>query len=508
MRWDYVLGGTGTASTNNPYTVTVNKDITLVPIFQNSPGGSYSITYVGNGNTGGVSPSSGNFTGATTIATKGTLKRSGYIFTGWDTRTNGTGTDYAENASYSAGTNLILYAQWDENFWWGTTNSSYATTSNWGAGQAPASGDDIVFAESATNDLILDQNRQVGNVQFSGAPYKLKLGNFNLEVTGVSDYNSSSYVQTNGAGKLCINVSNNTSVLYPVGNSAYNPVSVENKTGALDMFCVRVLDELYKNGLTGSPVTVSRVKRTWDIDKNNANAGAGVNFVFHWNSGETESLTTPALYHYGSAWVMQTTGTTSNTSSTLTYTGYTGSFSPFGIAEANGTLPVTWLSFSAQQQNGEALLNWTTATETNNKNFVVEHSGNGIQWEPIGTLKGAGASDTKKSYQFIDKHPDAGKNYYRIRQVDEDGRSSYSSIQTLQFKTKNTLSVYPNPVSNGVLNVWTGKPGVLKIYSNNGQLILSKKLTAAGKHIFNLHTQAKGVYRLVFENETIPVLLQ
>lgn len=510
VRWDYVVGGTGTASTDNPYTVLVDKDITLVPVFQNQPANTYGITYVGNGNTSGTIPASGNFTGSTNIAAAGTMKRSGYIFNGWNTRANGTGTAYASGATYNPGpaANLILYAQWNENLWHGTTSTDFATAGNWGSGTVPATGADIVFAEDASRDLILDMNRQVGNIQFSGAAYKLVLGNYNLTATGVTNYNSTRYVQSNGTGTLCINVADNAATLFPVGNSAYNPVSVENKTGSADVFCARVLDELYVNGSGGTAVTASRVKRTWDITKDNPNAGAGVNFIFNWNAGETVSLTTPALFHYGSSWVKQTAGTTSYTSNSLTYTGYTGTFSPFGIADINAILPVTWLSFNVQQQNDQALLSWTTATELNNKDFVVEHSVNGKDWESVGVVKGAVNSIIQKNYSYLHSQPAEGMNYYRIRQVDLDGRSSFSAVKTIQFEIKPALIVYPNPVAGGVLHVRVAKPGVLKLYSNNGQLILNKQLAAAGKYSFHLNNLAKGIYRLAFDNETVSILVQ
>ncbi|HRP31774.1 MAG TPA: T9SS type A sorting domain-containing protein, partial [Agriterribacter sp.] len=294
----------------------------------------------------------------------------------------------------------------------------------------------------------------------------------------------------------------------PIGNSAYNPVTIENKTGAADVFCSRVLDELYSNGTSGAAVTEPRVKRTWDISKDNPNAGAGVNFVFNWNAGETVSLTTPALFHYGSSWVKQTAGATNYTSNSLTYTGYTGSFSPFGIADANSILPVTWLNFEVQKQNDHALLVWTTAGEINNKDFVVEHSMNGKDWKSIGVVKGALNSFSNNTYQFIHDQPSEGINYYRLRQRDLDGRNSFSSVQTVKFEPKAALVVYPNPVVGGVLHVRVAKAGMLKMYTGNGQLILQKKLTASGQYSVNLSHVAKGVYRLAFDNKTISIVLQ
>lgn len=109
-RWDYVLGS-GTASTNNPYTVTVNQNTTLVPIFSTYTG--YTITYVGNGETGGAPPASeSHSSGSANIASQETLTKSGYAFSGWNTRANGSGTSYSAGSTFSAGTNLTLYAQW------------------------------------------------------------------------------------------------------------------------------------------------------------------------------------------------------------------------------------------------------------------------------------------------------------------------------------------------------------------------------------------------------------
>lgn len=505
--WEYALGGTGTASTNNPYEVAVDRNITLIPIFIDAEG-SYSITYAGNNNTSGTAPATGTFSSSTNLASAGTLKRSGYIFDGWNTSPNGSGISYAEGFLYEDGLNLTLYAQWKDNFWRGTSNTDFAITTNWGAGIVPGSEDDVVFAEDAENDLILDQNREVGSIQFSGAPYKLVLGNFNLTATGVTNHNSSKYIQSNADGRLSMSVADGTEILFPVGRSAYNPVAIRNNTGAADLFAVQVLDEIYMNGANGAASTESRVRRTWDISKTNPNAGTGIDFIFNWNTDETVSLTTPALFHYSSGWSKQTSGTTSYTTTSLTYTGYTGTFSPFAIAETNATLPVTWLSFKVQKQNDNALLIWATATETNNKDFVVEHSTNSANWETIAVIAGAGNSITSKSYQYLHTNPADGINYYRIRQRDNDGKSSFSSVQSIQFISAASLSIYPNPVVNGNINVRIKKAGVLKIYTNNGQLVLQKKLSVAGKHDINLQGLSKGLYRLVFEKQTVSIVIQ
>jgi uncharacterized repeat protein (TIGR02543 family) len=110
--WNYVLGGSGVASTANPFAITLTTNVTLVPVFSVYTG--FTITYAGNGATGGAVPSqqvvgSG---GSANIAGPGTMVRNGYLFSAWNTRSDGNGTDYAPNTVYSGPGNLSLYARW------------------------------------------------------------------------------------------------------------------------------------------------------------------------------------------------------------------------------------------------------------------------------------------------------------------------------------------------------------------------------------------------------------
>lgn len=147
-----------------------------------------------------------------------------------------------------------------------------------------------------------------------------------------------------------MNIANGASVSFATGSASYNPVTITNNTGSADDFFVRVQDEVYANGSSGTPITVNRIQRSWDISKTNANGGSGVGFVFNWNSGEAAGvMALPALYHYSSGWSKQT-GTTSSDALSLTYSGYTGTFSPFAVADGSSTLPATWLGVTAQKQ--------------------------------------------------------------------------------------------------------------------------------------------------------------
>jgi trimeric autotransporter adhesin len=114
-------------------------------------------------------------------------------------------------------------------------------------------------------------------------------------------------------------------------------------------------------------------------------------------------------------------------------------------------VPVTWLSFSAILQNGKTILNWSVASEENNTAFVIERSTDGIQWKALFAVASRGNTALQSNYNGIDAEPLTGINYYRIKQVDVDGRFTYSSIINVKVSTnKASFVVYPNPAGTMV----------------------------------------------------------
>lgn len=93
------------------------------------------------------------------------------------------------------------------------------------------------------------------------------------------------------------------------------------------------------------------------------------------------------------------------------------------------TLPVTWLYFTARANDShEVALNWATASEINNDRFEIERSADGSSFEKIGTVNGNGNSVQTIEYSFKDTTVQRGVYYYRLKQVDFDGRFEYSNI--------------------------------------------------------------------------------
>ena len=117
---DYVFTGWSGASTstNTSITITMNENKTLTANFAVVDGVTYTVTYNGNGNTGGTAPVDANSPylnrSTVTVLDEGNLVKTGYNFIGWNTAENGNGTDYAHKATFSITQNMILYAKWTQ----------------------------------------------------------------------------------------------------------------------------------------------------------------------------------------------------------------------------------------------------------------------------------------------------------------------------------------------------------------------------------------------------------
>ncbi len=178
------------------------------------------------------------------------------------------------------------------------------------------------------------------------------------------------------------------------------------------------------------------------------------------------------------------------------------------MSYAGSTLPVTFLEFNAILRNNQSLLNWKTAQETDAKDFVIEHSSNGRSWREIGTKAATGNSNTTQVYQFTHISPATGINYYRLQQRDISGQSTYSKTATVLVKAKaGTVLVYPNPVTNGQLNLQTTESGAIQVYNSMGVLVIQQQVKAGTQQI-NVSQLPKGFYTLRFQMETIKILIQ
>ena len=119
-----------------------------------------------------------------------------------------------------------------------------------------------------------------------------------------------------------------------------------------------------------------------------------------------------------------------------------------------GPQPVKLSGFSAVRTKQVVALEWTTEFEIDAKEFIVERA-EGSEFRSIGTININGNSSTKKSYSFNDKNENAGNTYYRLKNVDLDGKFTYSQIRIVKgIGAVNDVTVFPNPArSNSKISV-------------------------------------------------------
>lgn len=155
-------------------------------------------------------------------------------------------------------------------------------------------------------------------------------------------------------------------------------------------------------------------------------------------------------------------------------------FSGFATGSVEAVLPVSWLSFDGIPTKNGVQLQWVTAQEFNNNYFEVESGTDGTIFNVIGKLRSKGNSSLPVSYDFIHQQPHPGKNYYRIKQVDFDGVSTYS--KTIMVEVKNTEEIKPwiSPVPAGNnITVHFGKPlvnAMIEILSIDMQKVYAEKI--------------------------------
>lgn len=163
------------------------------------------------------------------------------------------------------------------------------------------------------------------------------------------------------------------------------------------------------------------------------------------------------------------------------------------------TLPVELISFSASIINyKDVKLKWETASEKNNDVFTVQRSPDGLIWEKLADIDGAGNSATTLNYATIDPNPYFGSSYYRLKQTDFNGGYSYSNIETVNIDKPSDFRIYPNPVINQVTVIGNQfEMEAVKIINALGQDVThltSSKLNDKAGLTINLSQLTKGFY--------------
>jgi hypothetical protein len=199
----------------------------------------------------------------------------------------------------------------------------------------------------------------------------------------------------------------------------------------------------------------------------------------------------------------------------------TGAVAVSGVLASVGcgfiVLPLGLSSFTGVCDNGNTILEWSTATEADNKYFTVERSAGGTDWEVIGTVGGAGNSASPHTYSVTDKTHSQSNSFYRVMQTDFDGNNKYSVVLIVQ-KCSNDASgdiiPYPNPSDGKFALLYTGDRSQVtstkifnvlgeKVYESAGftpEIDLTGK--APGAYFLQIHLNSRTIQQeIIVKND-------
>lgn len=150
-------------------------------------------------------------------------------------------------------------------------------------------------------------------------------------------------------------------------------------------------------------------------------------------------------------------------------------------------LPVSLLNFTAKVLDQSTELKWITASESNNQQFIVSRSTDGKKFTEVGTINGAGNSTQVKNYVFRDYTPTNGTNYYRLSQVDFDGKTAILGTRSVRFSLEQNANilVYPNPFDEEIhiyLPQYTGTDLNVSLADLSGSIIQEQTLKNNGNN--------------------------
>ncbi len=236
----------------------------------------------------------------------------------------------------------------------------------------------------------------------------------------------------------------------------------------------------------------------------------------YWENKEDDYITnlkTLVVAHYNSIlgkWeTVKCEGSDGDGSKGWILTGKVSSYSPFtfgSTVKEDNPLPVTFTTFAGRQDGNSVVLEWATASENNNNYFEIERSIDGVNFVTIGYVDGAGNSSSLLNYEFTDNAPEQGQLYYRLSQVDFDGKREFADKVVAVLYTGSeieNLTIVPNP-TDGLFRVSvTGSMagGRIELLSQAGKMIRIVDVESYDATI-DISDLPSGMYVLRFVTDT------
>ena len=379
-----------------------------------------------------------------------------------------------------------------------TTNGGSATA----AGTVTYKGKKQTIGGITYNNLVINQDSATTASLSAAALVKgtftLQSGKLNTSNTGSKvltlDVNASFPAVTNDTffvnGPLTKNFASTTPFTYQIGAVVANichprkvvitPATTDPKTYTASFAWAKVGNATKIDSSTVFSIDTASNYTIKGSNYNGADSTAKITFQYSYDTAINNSLV--LAQYVGGKFKSQGATKLASTASagTITTDNYIGTFGSFAFGFNPSLLPVTFGTVSASAIGSSVKVSWQSLTEVNVTSYVVEGSADGVTFTDKGTVAAKGASE----YSFVDVAPSVGVNYYRIKEVDNNGSTTYSAVVSVKESAlAASLSIYPNPVSDKQLKFVLNTDAAnytLKVTNVLGQTVLAKTIAHNG----------------------------
>jgi hypothetical protein len=361
--------------------------------------------------------------------------------------------------------------------------------------------DRLRIAKSGTGTLVLQQGVNIGSaVEFGSGLIDL---NGNNIVLGSGAVLSGESVASRIVGSTGGYVEATGVLNAPAGVNPGNLGVVISSAQDLGNTIVRrghaaqVIDGGGSNG--------SSILRYYDIQPSN-DAGLNATLRFNYFDGELNGQDEGGLILWKSEddvnWMLQ--GFTSRDINAH-YVEKTGidQLSRWTLSSSGVNLPLQFLSFTARCNGNTVSLQWATAQEQNTASFLVQRSSDGSDWKTIGKLAAAGNSMGQRDYEYTDALLPGEQAFYRVAEVDLDGRNQLTSVAATSCRVAETVRCWPNPVkdqlSMEIITVASSRAAV-RLFDARGALLWVSELSlspGANELSLAMGSYPAGIYHVV-----------
>jgi hypothetical protein len=419
------------------------------------------------------------------------------------------GADVISNKANSIMGNMIID---------GTFNNAEQTVSFIGTAASAISG-----AMGSVSIYNLEQNKTGGSELTLNVPVEvtnsliLTSGNINTTSSNILQL-ANLATSTSGSSSSFVNgpmrKTGNQDFVFPVGKgSKWARLGISAPSQVTDAFTAEYFNTAYSNITSMSGSSSPVLSNVSNVEYWTCNRSSGLSSVMvelYWENSFTSGINNlNDLYvaHWnGSAWENVGRSAVSGSSQGSITSNLQSAFSPFtfGSTSFANPLPVELLEFDAVLNSSKTVdLSWITASETNNDYFTVERSSDGLNFETLMNVDGAGNSTSVIRYNREDSAPLKGVSYYRLRQTDFNNNFSYSqmvSVNNVEEQGSFDVNVYPNPGNGEEINLsWSSEgTATLVIRDAAGKTVYSEKNVVAAERLqITLPTKlSKGAYVL------------